>query len=74
MGIGGFSGRDPVPTLAQFIDDVHNHRIGYYVVEDTHGRGFWGAGRHPDIARWVRQNYPATKVGSATVYDLSNPR
>ncbi|MBV8348891.1 MAG: glycosyltransferase family 39 protein, partial [Mycolicibacterium sp.] len=72
MAIGGFSGRDPVPTLEQFIDDVHNHRIGYYVVEDTHGHGFWGAGRHPEIARWVRQNYPATKVGSATVYDLSN--
>ncbi len=75
MAIGGFSGRDPVPTLDQFINDVHNNRIGDYIVEDTHGRGgVWGRGAHQDIARWVSQNYPATKIGTATVYDLSKPR
>ncbi|MBV9091156.1 MAG: glycosyltransferase family 39 protein [Mycobacteriaceae bacterium] len=74
MAIGGFSGRDPVPTLDQFVDDVHHHRIGYYIVEDTHGHGLWGGGGHQDIATWVRQNYAATKIGSATVYDLSTPR
>jgi hypothetical protein len=41
MAIGGFSGRDPAPTLSQFIDDVQHHRIGYYIVADTRGRGPW---------------------------------
>jgi len=30
MAVGGWSG-DPVPTLQQFIDDVHAGRISYYV-------------------------------------------
>ena len=30
MAIGGWSG-DPVPTLQQFIDDVHAGKISYYV-------------------------------------------
>jgi 4-amino-4-deoxy-L-arabinose transferase-like glycosyltransferase len=50
MAIGGWSS-DPVPTLQQFIDDVHAGRIGYYVVGGRGGRGgpggpgsFGGAG------------------------------
>jgi 4-amino-4-deoxy-L-arabinose transferase-like glycosyltransferase len=74
MAVGGFSGRDPVPTLDEFISDVHNQRVAYYIVMDTHGRGPWGRTGHVDIARWVRANFTATKVGSATVYDLSTPR
>jgi 4-amino-4-deoxy-L-arabinose transferase-like glycosyltransferase len=75
MAIGGFSGRDPVPTLSQFVDAVENHRIAYYVVQDNHGRGGpFGAGEHQDIARWVTTNFTPAKVGTATVYDLSKPR
>lgn len=33
MAIGGFSGSDPVPTLAQFQADVRDGRIAYYVVQ-----------------------------------------
>ncbi|HUO40781.1 MAG TPA: mannosyltransferase, partial [Mycobacterium sp.] len=72
MAIGGFSGRDPVPTLGQFIDDVNHHRIGYYVVPDNHGHGGWGEG-HTDIAHWVGRNFTPTEIGSTTVYDLSRP-
>jgi 4-amino-4-deoxy-L-arabinose transferase-like glycosyltransferase len=75
MAIGGFSGRDPVPTLSEFIDDVHSHRVAYYIVEDNHGHGGpWGGGGHTDIAKWVKTSFNATKVGSATVYDLSRPK
>ncbi|WP_063064302.1 ArnT family glycosyltransferase [Nocardia violaceofusca] len=33
MAIGGFSGSDPVPTLAQFQTDVKDGKIAYYVVQ-----------------------------------------
>jgi 4-amino-4-deoxy-L-arabinose transferase-like glycosyltransferase len=79
MAIGGFAGRDPAPTLSQFQDDVTNHRIGYYVVQDRTGRGggpFGGpTGRgHSDITKWVSANFAPVRVGSATVYDLSAPK
>ncbi|MBV8930134.1 MAG: glycosyltransferase family 39 protein [Mycobacteriaceae bacterium] len=74
MAIGGFSGNDPAPTLSDFIGDVHNHRITYYVVQnDNHGPGFRSSG-HADITKWVGANFTATKVGSATVYDLTKPK
>ncbi|MFI5783019.1 ArnT family glycosyltransferase [Nocardia sp. NPDC051570] len=42
MAIGGFSGSDPTPTLAQFQQDVKAGKVGYYIVESG-GRG-GGAG------------------------------
>ena len=78
MAIGGFSGSDPTPTLSQFIDNVTNHRVTYYIVQNNpdnnHGPG--GSGPrdgpgHPDIAAWVAGHFTAVTVGSATVYDLS---
>jgi len=71
MALGGFSGRDPAPTLDQFVSDVQSRRIAYYIVLDTHGHGPWGGRGHQDIARWVRADFTPAKVGSATVYDLS---
>ncbi|WP_040822880.1 ArnT family glycosyltransferase [Nocardia jiangxiensis] len=38
MAIGGFSGSDPTPTLAEFQADVKAGKIGYYVVQ-SNGRG-----------------------------------
>jgi 4-amino-4-deoxy-L-arabinose transferase-like glycosyltransferase len=74
MAIGGFSGNDPAPTLNQFIDDVHNHRITYYVVQQQQGPGRGRPGRvHADIAKWVAANYTPVSVGSATVYNLTDP-
>ena len=32
MAVGGFTGTDPTPTLGQFIDDIANHRVTYYIV------------------------------------------
>ncbi|MDT5081180.1 MAG: hypothetical protein QOJ80_5817 [Mycobacterium sp.] len=72
MAIGGFSGTDPAPTLAQFQDDVAKHQVAYYL-STTSGsrRPGWNSHPHADIARWVADNFRAIKVGKATVYDLS---
>lgn len=84
MAIGGFTGSDPTPTLAEFVDDVARHQVTYYLVaarsaDDAHpsesqarpgGRG----GResaHQDITDWVAAHFTPTTVGSMTVYDLS---
>jgi 4-amino-4-deoxy-L-arabinose transferase-like glycosyltransferase len=72
MAIGGFSGTDPVPTLAQFQDDVAAHRVTYYVTTSTLGHGTgWNARSHVDIARWVEANFPSQWIGKTVVYDLS---
>ena len=75
MAIGGFSGTDPTPTLREFQDDVANHRIAFYVSANSVGHSpGWNSHSHTDIAKWVQANFPASRVGSATVYDLSSPR
>jgi 4-amino-4-deoxy-L-arabinose transferase-like glycosyltransferase len=75
MAIGGFSGTDPTPTLAQFQDDVAHHRVAYYVASNNRGRGpGWTARGHADIAGWVAHTFRSAQVGSATVYDLSAPK
>jgi 4-amino-4-deoxy-L-arabinose transferase-like glycosyltransferase len=75
MAIGGFSGSDPVPTLSQFQNDVTQHKVAYYIVVNRRGHGpGWGNRGHADIAKWVAATFPSTKVGDATVYNLSAPK
>jgi 4-amino-4-deoxy-L-arabinose transferase-like glycosyltransferase len=75
MAIGGFTGSDPTPTLAQFQDDVARHKVAYYIVANNHNRWPGRSNRdHADIAKWVAASFPATTVGDATVYDLSAPK
>jgi 4-amino-4-deoxy-L-arabinose transferase-like glycosyltransferase len=80
MAVGGWSG-DPVPTLQQFIDDVHAGKISYYVEA---GRGpnspaihgevirstVHSASHTREIADWVAAHYPGTFIGGSTVYRL----
>jgi 4-amino-4-deoxy-L-arabinose transferase-like glycosyltransferase len=80
MAVGGWSG-DPVPTLQQFIDDVHAGKISYYIEAGrgpnspgVHGKVIYST-RHTvahtrEIAQWVAANYPGTFVGGSTVYRL----
>jgi hypothetical protein len=81
MAVGGWSG-DPVPTLQQFIDDVHAGRIAYYVEAGrgpnspaVHGeviRSTLHTASHTrDISDWVATHYPGTFIGGSTVYRLS---
>ncbi|GGM03302.1 glycosyl transferase [Dactylosporangium sucinum] len=72
MAVGGFSGTDPTPTLAQFQRDVAAKRIHYFIA-DPFARVL--AGTRPSdsarIADWVQHNYPATTTDGVTIYDLS---
>ncbi|MET8852555.1 glycosyltransferase family 39 protein [Amycolatopsis sp. NPDC004625] len=70
LAIGGFSGSDPAPTLAQFQRYVADGDIHYYVAG---GRGGFGGGRGTagEIQAWVEQNFAPVTAGGTTVYDLS---
>jgi hypothetical protein len=71
MAIGGFTGSDPSPTLAQFEAYVAAGDIHYYIGGGGGGRG--GNGPSTQIATWVQQHYTATTVGTSTIYDLTKP-
>ena len=77
MAIGGFSGRDPVPTLSEFQQYVANHQVTYYIVaddyEDHAGSFSWPGGQHTDITNWVVANYAPVRVDDYTVYNLAGP-
>jgi 4-amino-4-deoxy-L-arabinose transferase-like glycosyltransferase len=73
MAVGGFSGSDPVPTLAEFKDDVAQHKMTYFVV--NHGRGgAFGRRAHTDITAWVMSNFSPINTATATAYDLTRPK
>ncbi len=82
MGIGGFTGSDPAPTLAQFQADVAAGQVHYFVTPAAAGTangggGGFGRGRGgvgTTITQWVQQHYTATTVGGESVYDLTTPR
>jgi 4-amino-4-deoxy-L-arabinose transferase-like glycosyltransferase len=65
MGIGGFNGGDPAPTLEQFQALVAAGEVRYFV------GGGGGPGGNSEIATWVQETFPSTTVGGWTVYDLS---
>jgi len=72
IGIGGWSGSDPAPTLAEFQQYVADGKIGYYVPGGRGGGGgFGGGGGSTEIASWVAANFTAVDVDGTTVYDLS---
>jgi 4-amino-4-deoxy-L-arabinose transferase-like glycosyltransferase len=75
IAIGGFTGSDNAPTLAQFEKWVAEGKIRYFVAG---GGGMGGGntgggngGAASQISQWVAQHYTATTVGGSTVYDLS---
>jgi hypothetical protein len=70
MAIGGFSGGDPAPTLAQFQSYVAAGQVHYFIA----GGGFGGQRGGSTISAWVEQTFTATSVGGRTVYDLTQPK
>jgi hypothetical protein len=68
MAIGGFTGSDPSPTLAEFQQYVTEGRIHYFVSESD---GMGGRGGSNTIAAWVQENFTSTTIGGQTVYDLT---
>ncbi|MBP2335208.1 4-amino-4-deoxy-L-arabinose transferase-like glycosyltransferase [Saccharothrix coeruleofusca] len=68
IGIGGWSGGDPAPTLEEFQRYVAEGRVGYFVQGDGMGGGRGSGG---EIATWVAENFEATSIGGRSVYKLS---
>jgi 4-amino-4-deoxy-L-arabinose transferase-like glycosyltransferase len=66
MPVGGFAGRDPAPTLAQFRSDVAAHRVHWFVAGPSGGSGPAAA-----ITAWVRAHGRVVHEGTTTLYDLS---
>jgi 4-amino-4-deoxy-L-arabinose transferase-like glycosyltransferase len=74
MAIGGFTGSDNWPTLAQFQSYVGDRQIRYFIVGGERGGPPRGrSGPASDITAWVKQNFTPIDVGGTTVYDLSAP-
>ena len=76
MAIGGWSGSDASPTLAQFQAYVEQGDIGYLVVSGdgsggAGGQGGQDTGTGAAITAWVEAHHTATTVGGTTVYDLT---
>jgi hypothetical protein len=74
MALGGFNGTDPAISLAAFEKLVAAGRIHYFY-GGTNG-SFIGSTRAStseayQIQQWVVAHYPATTVGTSTLYDLS---
>jgi 4-amino-4-deoxy-L-arabinose transferase-like glycosyltransferase len=68
MALGGFAGITPVPTLAQFEDDVRSGLVRYYLVSRlVPVRGTVGA----QIADWVEQHFHGRRIDGGLVYDLN---
>jgi hypothetical protein len=77
MAIGGFTGSDPAPSLAEFTKLVAEHEIHYFVGGGTGGGagGPGGAGGDASqITAWVEAHFTAKTVGGTTVYNLTTPK
>jgi 4-amino-4-deoxy-L-arabinose transferase-like glycosyltransferase len=77
IAIGGFSGSDNAPTLAQFTALVKAGKIHYFIG----GGGFGGGGPGGQggtgssaISQWVQQHFSSSTVGGTTVYDLTKAK
>ena len=73
MSIGGWSGSDDSPTLAQFEAYVAAGDVHYFISGGGMGGGQGGAGTSSTsaITAWVTAHCTATTVGGVTVYDLT---
>jgi hypothetical protein len=73
IGIGGWSGSDNAPTLAQFQQYVAEGKISYYVAGGQGGGGRGGStSAGSEILAWVTANFTAQTVGGSTVYALTS--
>lgn len=80
MAIGGFTGSDNSPTLAQFQQYVADGKVRYFLDRQEGGRGGPPGpsreehGSAAQITAWVKANFTKNMVGDVPVYDLSAPR
>ena len=74
MPIGGFSGGDPSPTLAQFQADVAQSKIHYFIVGRSGSGGRGDKRVSTSIKNWVAHRFSAQDVAGVTLYDLTKPK
>ncbi len=72
MAIGGFSGADNSPTLAQFQTYVGDGQVRYFIADSRGGPPGRESGSAADITTWVKQNFTPTDIGGTSVYDLQS--
>jgi len=73
MSIGGFTGGDPSPTLAQFQQYVADGQVRYFLSDSGRGGPSWHrTGSAADITAWVEKTFTKTDVGGRAVYDLQS--
>ena len=73
MAIGGFSGGDNSPTLAQFQQYVTDGAIRYFIGSDHKGPGGHKSGSGATITEWVNSHFTKFDVAGTAVYDLQLP-
>ena len=77
MAIGGFTGSDDAPSLAQFQAWVAAGDIHYFIASQGGPGGGGGPGGQngvgTQISTWVAAHFTSTTVGGSTVYDLTAP-
>lgn len=81
MAVGGFTGADPSPTLAQFQGYVADGQVRYFLGDERKGPGGGPggpggprrSGSSAEISEWVTANFTKIDVGGAAVYDLARP-
>ena len=75
IAIGGWSGTDNSPTLAQFESYVAAGKIHYLIAGGGAGGGGGIGGQNSgpaaQITAWVEAHYTSTTIGGTTVYDLT---
>jgi 4-amino-4-deoxy-L-arabinose transferase-like glycosyltransferase len=71
MAIGGFTGTDPAPTLAQFKAYVAAGDITYVIASGQGAGGGGSSSTASQITAWVEAHYKATTIGGQTVYVLT---
>ncbi|NEA36325.1 glycosyltransferase family 39 protein [Streptomyces sp. SID13031] len=73
IGIGGFSGNDPAPTLAEFQQYVARGEIAYFVAggSEENGSGRSSNNLSTEITTWITTTFTPTSLGSATLYTLT---
>jgi 4-amino-4-deoxy-L-arabinose transferase-like glycosyltransferase len=77
MAIGGFTGSDPAPSLAEFKNLVAEHEIHYFIGGGMGGGGGVGGAGSSDasqITSWVESHFTSKTVGGTTVYNLTSPK
>jgi 4-amino-4-deoxy-L-arabinose transferase-like glycosyltransferase len=74
MAMGGFTGTDPAPTLAEFEKWADAGDITYYIAGGGIGGGPGGQGTSSQITSWVKSHFKSATIGGETVYLLLEPK